>query len=260
MQRQLSITHLTDVRASAQKGEPSVSKEQRYSSPIVCRVCGNTASMKVLGQVNDLVTHESDDPPDSFETGEIYELLKCPKCDGVTITVGGWHDFMEPEDFKSEVIFPPPKPTIPGLPPKVQSEYEAAQAVSGLSPNAYAVLIGRTLDVVCTDRRASGKSLNDRIRDLANRNEIPAKLAAIAHGLRQLRNVGAHADLGSLTPEEIPVLEALCSAILEYVYRAPQLVALVEKRLKKVKSRPKRSSGARAKKVATPKSGGAGTA
>lgn len=55
----------------------------------------------------------------------------------------------------------------------------------------------------------------------------------MAHGLRILRNVGAHADLGD-SPAEIPVLDALCSAVLEYVYSAPLLIDSVEKRLVKL--------------------------
>jgi hypothetical protein len=57
----------------------------------------------------------------------------------------------------------------------------------------------------------------------------------MAHGLRQLRNVGAHADLGELNESEIPVLDALSRAILEYVYRAPRLLEEVNERLKKLK-------------------------
>ena len=40
-----------------------------------------------------------------------------------------------------------------------------------------------------------------------------------------------HAQLGELTEKEVPVLDALCRAILEYVYGAPDLVARVKARL-----------------------------
>jgi hypothetical protein len=46
-----------------------------------------------------------------------------------------------------------------------------------------------------------------------------------ARGLRQFRNVGAHAELGELTKEEAPILENLTRAILEYVSSAPLLIA-----------------------------------
>lgn len=72
--------------------------------------------------------------------------------------------------------------------------------------------------------------------DLAARHEIPKNLAEMAHKLRQLRNVGAHADLGALTDKEVPVLAALCRAVLEYVYSAPKFVERVEKLLEKLKA------------------------
>jgi Domain of unknown function (DUF4145) len=63
--------------------------------------------------------------------------------------------------------------------------------------------------------------LNKKLNDLAEKGEIPTKLVEVAHSLRKLRNFGAHASLGELTRDEIPILDDLCRAILEYVYNAP---------------------------------------
>ena len=207
-----------------------------WTSPIDCRHCEKTVSMRVLGRVHDTTTTEAEGFGE-YSHGQIYEMLKCPKCEKVTLQGGYWADHMDPPDFHPEIIYPTPKASIPGLPSSVQKEYDAARAVATISPNAFGVLIGRTLDEVCSDRKADGDTLFARLNDLAKKNEIPAKLADMAHGLRQLRNVGAHADLGALTAEEIPVLDALCTAVLEYVYKAPRLLALVEARLKNVKTK-----------------------
>jgi hypothetical protein len=81
----------------------------------------------------------------------------------------------------------------------------------------------------------SGESLYNRLTSLAEKCEIPTRLTEMAQQLRQLRNIGAHADLGKLTPAEVPVLDDLCRAILEYVYTAPKLIEQVELRLKELK-------------------------
>lgn len=190
--------------------------------------------MRIAGSVADTVeaTYE-DGPPD--EHGTIYEILLCPKCGQVTIRSGFWHDGMEREDWHGTVIYPSESADIEGLPPAVEKEFRAAEQVSAISANAYAVLLGRVLDVVCDDRNATGKTLHERLVDLAARHEIPKNLAEMAHNLRQLRNVGAHANLGTLTDQEVPVLAALCRAVLEYVYSAPRLVARVEKLVSKIK-------------------------
>jgi hypothetical protein len=104
-----------------------------------------------------------------------------------------------------------------------------------LDVNAYGVLIGRVLELICEDRNAGGTFLGERLADLAVKGEIPEKLVGVANSLRNLRNIGAHATLGELTPGEIPILDNLCRAILEYVYSAPYLVAQAEKRVEALK-------------------------
>jgi hypothetical protein len=56
------------------------------------------------------------------------------------------------------------------------------------------------------------------------------------HGLRNFGNIGAHAGGVQLSENEVPVIDALCRAILEYVYGAPHLVALAQQTLDKVKA------------------------
>lgn len=59
----------------------------------------------------------------------------------------------------------------------------------------------------------------------------------VSSGLRKLRNIGAHADLGELSSADLPVLDGLTRAILEYVYSAPLLIEETEKRLDKLKKK-----------------------
>lgn len=88
----------------------------------------------------------------------------------------------------------------------------------------------------CIDKNAEGESLFDKIKYLADEGIIPAPLKDLAHNLRMLRNIGAHADLGELTPKEVPVLESLCKAILEYVYTAPALIEAAKERVEQLKN------------------------
>jgi hypothetical protein len=114
-----------------------------------------------------------------------------------------------------------------------------------ISPNAYGVLLGRVLELVCEDRQAKGDSLHKKLQDLSTRGEIPTKLVDVARSLKDLRNVGAHASLGNLTADEVPILEDLTRAILEYVYGAPALAEAAVKRLNTLRRRSKKGgSGA----------------
>lgn len=98
----------------------------------------------------------------------------------------------------------------------------------------------RVLDFVCEDRQASGDTLDKKLKSLAGNGEIPSKLVDVAAGIRKLRNIGAHANLGELTEAELPVLGDLTRAILEYVYSAPSLAAEAEARLASLKSKTAR--------------------
>jgi hypothetical protein len=134
------------------------------------------------------------------------------------------------------VLYPVKRDAPSGVPAKISKAYNAANRVRAADANAYGVLLRRVLELVCLDRNAAGRDLNSKLADLAQKGEIPNKLVGVAKGLRQLGNVGAHATLGELTPEEIPVLDDLCRAILEYVYSAPSLAQCAEERLKRLQA------------------------
>lgn len=165
-------------------------------------------------------------------------MAVCPACKQVnlrSLAWGPWDNEIDQPVWTS--LYPAPSRTPAALPSQVAKAYEAANRVRNVDPNAFAVLLGRVLDHVCQDRGATGDTLHNRLNDLATKGEIPQKLADMAHRLRDLRNVGAHAELGELTKAEIPVLDDLCRAILEYVYSAPDLVERVKVRIDELRSK-----------------------
>lgn len=204
-------------------------KEKSFTEEIKCTYCGNLAPMEIVAVFSRVSEVCDERSKFSWEEGPVWQLLSCPACLEISLRKVYYHDGFTPEEWKKEILYPTSVNKIIGLPAKVKVAYETALKVSNIDPNAYAVLLGRVIDTVCIDRKAKGDSLAERIKDLANKNEIPCRLADIAHQLRQLRNIGAHADLGNLTKDEIPILSDLCKAILEYVYTAPALIDQVKK-------------------------------
>ena len=204
----------------------------------MCGHCGNVAPMLIATSYSDSYAFEERGIPWTESTN--YELLKCPACSGVTLRSFLWHTgYMdEGEDEPAyTTLYPTERPKPRGLPTAIATEYEAAQRVKNLSPNAYGVLLGRVLELVGEDRGAKGKTLHEKLKDLSGRGEIPQKLVGVANSLKNLRNVGAHAALGGLTPGEVPILEDLTRAILEYVYSAPALAEAAVKSLAALKKR-----------------------
>lgn len=226
-----------------------------YSPVITCGHCGNRGPMRILtkhtesdeikaSDIEKAVTDYGTFDVDygfSIDFGVTYELLQCCACNKETLRKISWHDGYNPDQWLLDVLYPQSESLKNSLPEAVEKSYRAALRIKNIDTNAFAVLLGRALDLVCIDRQASGESLFERIKDLASRGEIPDKLTTMAHQLRQLRNIGAHADLGDLTKDEIPVLQSLCEAILEYVYQAPALVERVARRIEELKLKTKES-------------------
>jgi len=196
--------------------------------------------MAIVAKHSEVAVDESDDGP-PVESGDIYELLKCPACKEVILRKYFWHDYMESEDDITIKPLYPFDTRIPlGLPESIEKAYRAAIKVKSIDANAFGVLVGRVLEMVCTDRSANGNTLYLKLKDLATKGEIPSKLVDVADKLRVLRNVGAHAELGELTPGEVPIVDDLCRALLDYIYTAPHLAERAESSLKKlVKKRKK---------------------
>jgi hypothetical protein len=195
--------------------------------------------MEVGAAYSDTQTHGEDDPSGpSWETGTIYDLLVCPACRAVSLRSYFWHDAMDSEaEIKPTILYPSSARMPLGLPPTIEKAYIAALRVRPIDSNAFGVLIGRVIDLVCADRSAQGKFLSQKLADLAKKGEIPEKLVGVSTSLTKLRNVGAHAELGELTEEEVPIVDALCRALLDYLYTAPFLAQRAEDRVAQLKQR-----------------------
>lgn len=196
-----------------------------------CTFCGNVAPMTVVAEYNRRQSFDA-------KKGDrgLWELVECSACNEVLLRKGHWDpDYMD--ELYHELLYPSPEGTVDGLPETIDRAYMAALKVRAIDSNAFAVLLGRVLDLVCIDKAAQGASLFERLKDIADKGIIPQQLADMAHAMRQLRNIGAHADLGELTPAEVPILESLTKAILEYVYAAPALVALVQQKIDSFKTK-----------------------
>ena len=209
----------------------------QFSEKLRCGHCANLAPMEIMSTHSGVENYGGvDEPP--WEEGDVYQLLKCPACSGVILRKYYWHSFQDEggRDAEIEVLYPVTRCNPEGLPPSIAKAFTATQRVRNVDPNAYGVLAGRVLELVCVDRNAQGHFLGHKLDDLAKRGEIPSKLVKVANGLKNLRNVAAHAALGELTTAEVPILEELTRAILEYVYRAPHLALMAERRLAALKS------------------------
>jgi hypothetical protein len=215
-----------------------MSKEKKFTESIKCGHCQNQAPMRIVSDYSTIKEYNAPQTTVYWDAGLVYELIECPTCKDIILRFYNWHSGrMDVNDIEYTTLYPKDEKGPRGLPSEIESGFQAAQRVRNIDTNAYAVLLGRVLDLICDDRSASGDTLDKKLKSLSERGEIPEKLVDVSSGLRKLRNIGAHADLGELSNADLPVLDGLTRAILEYVYSAPLLIRETEKRLAKLKNK-----------------------
>lgn len=208
-------------------------KKMDLTHRVRCGHCGNEAPMIIQRAYSQIITQG--ESWWSRDAGPVYEILTCQSCEEVTVRRYIWIDG-EIDEREKSILYPASNTKFPrNLPPAIRKELESASQVRNLNPNAYGVLLGRVLELVCNDRGALKGNLLARLKELSKKDEIPEQIVRIAKNLNELRHAGAHAWVGELTSDEIPVLYSLVNAVLEYIYGVPQLVKQAEERLKKLR-------------------------
>ena len=213
------------------------------SSKQTCGHCNNIAPMQILGSADDNDTWGNPAEGPTLDVADIYLILKCPACTKINLITYFWRDNWDEDDKADYQLLYPNNKSIPeGLPDEIRSSYLAAEKVKNIDVNAYAILIRRLLEIVCLERGAQRDTLAKMLRELADKKEIPEKLVDVADGLRNFGNIGAHAGSGELGKNEIPIVQALAIAILEYLFSAPHLANVAESKLKSIRNGVKKNN------------------
>lgn len=214
-------------------------KPANYSEPRKCEHCGHFASMLILSKAWDRLPYN----PEEYEwDGDyLYTLLKCHACKNVMLFQEYVYRYVDPEPppfcpdlYDPDILYPTSMRRPKGLPDKVLKAYRSAQRVRYVDPNSYAVQLRRMLEFICKDQNASGNSLAAKLQHLSARNLIPDQLGYVVKHLKNFGNIGAHAADFDITEAEIPLLDSLAQAIVEYIYTAPALVQEAEERFRQL--------------------------
>lgn len=92
---------------------------------------------------------------------------------------------------------------------------------------ASAIMIRKTLEELCKDRNATGKTLKDRITSLSTKVVLPQELLDALDHLRLLGNDAAHVEsleYDQVGPEEVEAAIAVTKEILKAVYQYSSIV------------------------------------
>lgn len=116
-----------------------------------------------------------------------------------------------------------------GIPDRIVNTF--SEALSCHAENlhiAAAIMIRRTLEELCEDKKATGNTLKDRIGALQSTVVLPKELFTALDDVRLLGNDAAHIEAktyDSVGPAEIEVAIELAKEVLKAVYQLDDLVA-----------------------------------
>lgn len=201
-----------------------------------CGYCGRPTTLEVQGEYNyDLSIAEL-----GFVSDTIWRLLKCTVCSHPTLEQIRWMynndditDENDPLLTGESTILYPITTRLTKLPVSIEREYRAALKARKADPKACTMYIGRTLEAICKHQKAAGKTLSEKIDNLASSDIIPKQLARMAHQSRQIRNLGVHLNEDHVTERDVIAILEFLEVILEYLYVVPAKIEALEARLKK---------------------------
>jgi uncharacterized protein DUF4145 len=164
----------------------------------------------------------------TFEGGEGFYVVgqrRCPdpKCGGLVF-------FVRDNTGKLLATFPAERIDFDttNVPQSVVHAMEEAIAChANQCLTAAAIMVRKTLEELCKDRKATGKNLKDRIKDLGNRVVLPQELLDGLDDLRLLGNDAAHIEsqeFDQIGPEEVEIGLEFTKEVLKATYQYSALL------------------------------------
>jgi hypothetical protein len=203
-----------------------------------CGHCGNKNIHEILviekGPKNIL---EGDNGYEA-EVQVYYILVKCSTCEEVSL--------YSDSDFNNEAVgdLSTAKDIYPqkssekvnkDTPKSIIYDLEEAQKVQKISHQAAAILFRKVLEGICLDKKAEGRNLDQKLKNLSDREIIPKDFYDMANIVRGIGNIFAHPsnEVNEVSESDVEVINDFVTAILEYVYVAPAKLEKLKRKIER---------------------------
>lgn len=205
-----------------------------------CSSCGKETAHKVLVDVE-----EHDATPDGdMQVWNSYHVVQCGGCKTVSFCEESRCTEDLEWDEQGKAVLSVTQKLFPGRlagRPLLDDIYDLPHGVARIYRQTHEALCGKLsilagmglraiLEAVCSERKAEGKSLYDRIQTLANQGVVTREGANILHSIRLLGNKAAH-ETKANTEEELFAAFDVIEHLLKAVY-------IIPRKARKLGSRP----------------------
>jgi Domain of unknown function (DUF4145) len=186
-----------------------------------CPSCGNKSPQRLIHVQHCSDTAYAYEDEEAVDLPLAYYVAACETCDGILL-YQSISNILEDGHFnQAELVYPHSGELHKSVPSRVAKIYKEAARIKNLAPNAFAVQIRRALEALCEDRGAQKAVLQKQLKELADKGEIPTKLAELSDVLRLVGNIGAHAAEEEVKAWQVYAIDEFFRAVVEYVYVAP---------------------------------------
>lgn len=209
----------------------------------LCNHCGNKTPQEI---VHVFTSHDSfdfsDKDEDFFECYYFYCI--CKTCNQPLIYYQHEFETDKPNVWTASCIYPRTKEYSQDYIPKtIRDTYNEASKIRRLSPNGYALLARKVVELICKDIGAKGNKLIEKIKSLSDDGVIPKTLFDMFENIRFLGNVSAHEDSVTVENDEARIVGEFIDAILEYIYVAPNKIKKLEQAIEAKYKKGKEKKG-----------------
>lgn len=182
-----------------------------------CPHCGNVVP-HYLKQTDPNATGESSDGDFYVDKGW-YAVLMCTRCSKPSVFVDFWDE--PSKKWVPQLVYPIPLGAPEEVPKEIGKVFNEAVSVLHRSPNLCAIGIRRSLEGICDDQKAAGRTLSDKIKFLSSKGIVPKTLSDMMETSRLFENIGEHFGELDISLNEATSLVHFVMAIFECVYVAP---------------------------------------
>lgn len=203
-------------------------KEKKEFVIETCYHCGNEGMQKIL-YAHEMCYGGEEDLEEEFN----WLLLKCPVCGMLTLredyTNEAMINFRHEQIYEERIVYPKTKYNFRYTPKSIQRAFESAIKVSKMDTDICLLSLRRTLEMICKNKSAHGKDLEQKIQDLVAKNILPETLNDSSWLIRNMGNDAAHADAIHYTEHEVEQIIEFVEQIITYLYELPERILKLKK-------------------------------
>ena len=208
---------------------------------VLCATCKRNTNHETLYSLD----QSSDDDDSGVQAWSQHQVVKCCGCDEITFRVASECtediDYSTGKLITSEELYPSraegraPMDAYHTLPTKTRRIY--SETLKALNQNAFilsAIGLRAVIESICAEQSTTGKTLKDKIDELASSGLLSTRQAEFLHTHRFMGNAAAHEMLAPKPDEMIAALD-IAETLLKTIYVLPEIAESIKpKAAKKV--------------------------